>query len=525
MDGTPITLGDLETILAIEDQIAYLRETYYSGHQWSQEQLDNLNDLVDQINESGLPIRNGGPFSSGIDHTVTASLVCPGTASLDSDYTFQVRLNKAQTKDVTFSYAAWSGSIDASGEGTGTIPAGDVETSVTVHVDGSAGRINGQGAFTVAVWDLKNALFADGNTAASRAVTVEQSYDFVYNWEQPFSITWGYDYSPHCDYMYTIGNNGEPFGNPELENRSGRTRLASTKVELSGLPSGKYDAAIEIVSSEFSRRYGVGPYDGYLGEWVRDVSNADVFFQLDSRDSLHLTHDEIFDNAGDIEGGKAADKKGGYVPVSTSGGTVSTEVSYESTVWKSETWSQILYRYYDYYYYPQISRCEAKLHVRDATAEAVAELSTPAGDFYPGQQVPVTARFSFPMEITDGMSLTVNGQTMHPVEAGSTSDCCTFLYTVKTPMDNAELFYEKASLSGVGANGKNVAVTVSGSNPALGNAKLRTPARELAFTGIRAVIENPSSAAPEMVVSLDISSNGSYTQWQYYICYPPTNRF
>ena len=37
---------------------------------------------------------------------------------------------------------------------------------------GSVGRINGSGAFTVAVYDLKNALFANNTTAASKTVTV-----------------------------------------------------------------------------------------------------------------------------------------------------------------------------------------------------------------------------------------------------------------------------------------------------------------------------------------------------------------
>ena len=38
VDGTPVTLENLETILAIEDYIAYLRSTYFNGCQWSEEE-------------------------------------------------------------------------------------------------------------------------------------------------------------------------------------------------------------------------------------------------------------------------------------------------------------------------------------------------------------------------------------------------------------------------------------------------------------------------------------------------------
>ena len=54
VDGMPISLSDLAVILEIEDYIAYLRETYYTGHQWTQEQQDSLDSLMDQITNEGL---------------------------------------------------------------------------------------------------------------------------------------------------------------------------------------------------------------------------------------------------------------------------------------------------------------------------------------------------------------------------------------------------------------------------------------------------------------------------------------
>ncbi len=53
VDGTPVTVADLKVMLEIEEYIAYLRETYFDGHQWSQEQLNSLDSLMEQINSEG----------------------------------------------------------------------------------------------------------------------------------------------------------------------------------------------------------------------------------------------------------------------------------------------------------------------------------------------------------------------------------------------------------------------------------------------------------------------------------------
>lgn len=37
VDGIPVTVADLKVMLEIEEYIAYLRRTYFDGHQWTQE--------------------------------------------------------------------------------------------------------------------------------------------------------------------------------------------------------------------------------------------------------------------------------------------------------------------------------------------------------------------------------------------------------------------------------------------------------------------------------------------------------
>ena len=108
--------------------------------------------------------------------------------------------------------------------------------------------------------------------------------------------------------------------------------------------------------------------------------------------------------------------------------SVNTSVAKYSYYTYSSLLGSMLIFYLDFI--PKIN-IPVKLTMQESTSKISADISAPAGSYYPGQSVPITVRFGFPMKITNSMTLTVNGQTMTPVEAGSTAEYCTFLYTVK----------------------------------------------------------------------------------------------
>ena len=56
VDGQAVTLGNIRTMLEIEEYIAYLRETYYDGHEWTVEQQENLQSLINQIETEGITL-------------------------------------------------------------------------------------------------------------------------------------------------------------------------------------------------------------------------------------------------------------------------------------------------------------------------------------------------------------------------------------------------------------------------------------------------------------------------------------
>lgn len=65
VDGTPIALGDLKTILEIERELQRIQETYFSGTTFSEESLQSLNSLLDQLQTQGLELQAaaGAPVS------------------------------------------------------------------------------------------------------------------------------------------------------------------------------------------------------------------------------------------------------------------------------------------------------------------------------------------------------------------------------------------------------------------------------------------------------------------------------
>ena len=56
VDGVPITLGDLATVIAIEREIQYLQKHYFSGRTFEDEALDNVNSLLNQLRTQGLTL-------------------------------------------------------------------------------------------------------------------------------------------------------------------------------------------------------------------------------------------------------------------------------------------------------------------------------------------------------------------------------------------------------------------------------------------------------------------------------------
>lgn len=535
VDGTVLTLGELDTILQIEDYIAYLRDKYFTDKQWDAERLDNIDDLLKQLRGEGIQLlgateEEAGP--SGVFHDVVATIEGFGRAEVNSEYTFTVKLNKLQGKDVTLSYRTYAGSVNASGEGTVTIKAGDPSAQVTVQVQDGVGHTEGDGLFVILFDHLTNALFENKKTASYHTVKVPLTDEYKYHWEEEIT---SFKWTPDDDeYTSKYFNDGSEVAGKEGQN----VDLVTKYFDIKGDPEHEYEATMDVNEMSFSRDAG----DSYLFpglityEKVNTPEKGDkAYFRYGDQETLKIIK-PIFGNEmanskpilsktvqGPVRGGQLTPTTG----IDPSDGKKKIKITYGSQVTRFSSvlggmWdenNQPITKPFEFNYIPKLTNSNIKLYVRDATTENDVTYTTPEAEFYPGQVVPITAQYTFPIEDRGpnneyAILLNIDGgpqDAMHPAEFGATSDNFTFLYEVKD-INNAKFTgIPFASSDHMGANGvrvKREEIDKTG----LGNATIVTPDKRDAVTGIRATIENPSSN-PEMVVSVDISDDEKVTQW------------
>lgn len=185
VDGTPVTLENLDLMLQIEDYIAYLSETYFSQQEWNEEQLASLESLQKQVQESGIQIlaANDGETiigSGGMSHSARVT-VTPTPTVQDGTATFSVNLSGAsQAQKVSFTWSAYGVNGLASGSGTVELTADENGTAtdsftVSINEDISDKVFTTDGMkYYVNLSGITNALFStnDGTNGTAEALTL-----------------------------------------------------------------------------------------------------------------------------------------------------------------------------------------------------------------------------------------------------------------------------------------------------------------------------------------------------------------
>ena len=57
VDGTPVALGDLKTMIQIEQELQRIKDTYFSGREFTGEALENFNSLMEQLELQGISLQ------------------------------------------------------------------------------------------------------------------------------------------------------------------------------------------------------------------------------------------------------------------------------------------------------------------------------------------------------------------------------------------------------------------------------------------------------------------------------------
>ena len=159
-----------------------------------------------------------------------------------------------------------------------------------------------------------------------------------------------------------------------------------------------------------------------------------------------------------------------------------------------------------------------KMTAQEATVNATVSFSAPEGTFYPGQHIPITAEFSFPMEITGDMTIYVNDEPVKPQETDTTGTRCTYLYTV--PLGGSAVTLTDVSFLGneegskpTGANDRKITVTLAEGSVQPGGDFACTMTQEARniFTSAQAtIVPNEDTRENTLRVTVTASDNQVY---------------
>lgn len=102
-DGVPIALGDLKTVIAIEQELQHLQETYFSGKTFDGEARENLNSLVTQLQTAGIAFQSAavGDTHANVPSIKVDGFTASGVDSGEKTLSIPARANQEYSVTVT----------------------------------------------------------------------------------------------------------------------------------------------------------------------------------------------------------------------------------------------------------------------------------------------------------------------------------------------------------------------------------------------------------------------------------------
>ena len=148
VDGTPVALGDLKTMIQIEQELQRIKDTYFSGREFTGEALENLNSLMEQLELRGISLQYSASATKPegvetVDMSGMTSLTLGAEANNNkcSSGTFTVYGGKP----VGFSYRIQKGQLS------------EYITGVEVSIGGTSGVEQSDGSYKLTyAYDVPN---------------------------------------------------------------------------------------------------------------------------------------------------------------------------------------------------------------------------------------------------------------------------------------------------------------------------------------------------------------------------------
>lgn len=605
---TAITAGDLKIMLAIEAEIAAIRDEWYDGQDWTPEQLEALASLQNALDAGTFSVesRSGGDtVVGGVNHNTVLEV---SQEAGDGFVTFTFERDSTSGDDVTFEVTPILGLTggtqiveisgnETTGEATFQCASTDGIYSTVEHYCG------------IRLDNIENALFynEDGNlhsygtyyTDATGTVTAPEGFvtSATLSGEINGDLLAKVDEEVRDSILagtlnqINLGDwsNNQPLGGNKYYGQYGdfyfgtviqgtNDRLAVERPSNSEYryPNPNYDATdtseptlndgksyafgvIKWLNAKISL-FGTVVTDFWMGfpgaypevDNITSISNELEGYGLGANCLIGNTFmvfekvDGVYQNRTDYYEGNSMfpltiDKEmrekivEGYISGNTDVVIGDGNIYQASGFYYNDSQNRVRWNpSQDVGPYDNSSSLDQAIDATftDALTPTVESWSVPAGTYYPGQQIPITVKFSEPVDLTQ-TSLTLNntnGAGLQPVFSDASefrySNVCTFLYTV--PL-NSTAGLTLTSVSMVDVSGTKVTDTSEASRSAFSAAasgvSIRGPQITSAFSSL-AVTGSPVPAAGGTVtIRANVTSgyentvlNGNYRVYARVLC-------
>ena len=137
VDGTPVALGDLKTMIQIEQELQRIKDTYFSGREFTGEALENLNSLMEQLELQGISLRYPASATKpeGVETVDMSGMMSQTLEDLASNSWSSGTFTVYGGKPVGFSYRIQKGQLS------------NYITGVEVSIGGKSGELQGDGSY------------------------------------------------------------------------------------------------------------------------------------------------------------------------------------------------------------------------------------------------------------------------------------------------------------------------------------------------------------------------------------------
>ena len=158
VDGTPVALGDLKTMIQIEQELQRIKDTYFSGREFTGEALENLNSLMEQLELQGISLQYSASATApeGVETVDMSGMMSQTLGKLANNSWDSGTFTVYGGKPVGFSYRIQKGQLSK------------YIDNVEVSIDGVSGELQDDGSYKL-TYNKVN----PGSSLAGRKITVK----------------------------------------------------------------------------------------------------------------------------------------------------------------------------------------------------------------------------------------------------------------------------------------------------------------------------------------------------------------